>query len=40
MKVVKKFTNRYQGDKEIEVTLFPWEETTEYQDAIKKAFNL
>ena len=40
VKVVKKFTNRYQGDKEIEVTLFPWEETTEYQDAIKKAFNL
>ena len=40
VKTVKKFTNRYQGDREIEVTLFPWEETTLYQDAIKKAFNL
>jgi hypothetical protein len=37
---VKKFTNRYQGDKEIEVTLFPWEETEKYQSQIKKAFNL
>ena len=39
-RVVKKFTNRYQGDREIEVTLFPWEETEKYQSQIKKAFNL
>ena len=37
-RVVKKFTNRYQGDREMEVTLFPWEETERYQEAIKKAF--
>jgi S-adenosylmethionine synthetase len=35
-KVVKKFTNHYQGDKEIEVTLFPWEETEKYQERIKR----
>ena len=39
-RVVKKFTNRYQGNREIEVTLFPWEETEKYQSQIKKAFNL
>ena len=37
-RVVKKFTNRYQGDLEVEVTLFPWEETERYQEAIKKTF--
>jgi S-adenosylmethionine synthetase len=36
--VKKKFTNRYQGDKVMEVTLFPWEETEQYQEKIKKAF--
>jgi S-adenosylmethionine synthetase len=36
--VKKKFTNRYQGDKVMEVTLFPWEETEKYQEKIKKAF--
>ena len=36
--VKKKFTNRYQGDKVMEVTLFPWEETEQYQEEIKKAF--
>ena len=39
-RVIKKFTNRYQGDKEIEVTLFPWEETEKYQDKIKATFQL
>ena len=39
-RVVKKFTNRYQGDIEVEVTLFPWEETEAYQAKIKKAFDL
>ena len=39
-RVVKKFTNRYQGDREIEVTLFPWEETEKYQERIKQAFGL
>ena len=39
-KVVKKFTNRYQGDKEIEVTLFPWEETEKYQEKIKREFGV
>lgn len=39
-KVIKKFTNRYQGDIEMEVTLFPWEETEVYQEKIKKAFGL
>ena len=37
-RVVKRFTNRYQGDREVEVTLFPWEETERYQEQIKKAF--
>lgn len=37
-RVVKRFTNRYQGDVEMEVTLFPWEETEAYQETIKKAF--
>jgi len=39
-KVVKHFCNRYQGDKEMEVVLFPWEETANYQKAIKEAFGL
>lgn len=39
-KVVKHFSNRYQGNKEIEVTLFPWEETETYQTSIKKEFGL
>lgn len=39
-KVVKCFRNRYQGDKEMEVTLFPWEETEAYQQRIKEAFGL
>ena len=39
-RVVKRFTNRYQGDREVEVTLFPWEETDQYQGEIKKAFGL
>ena len=39
-KVVKRFKNRYQGDKEMEVTLFPWEETEAYQQQIKSAFYL
>ncbi|MCH5175399.1 MAG: methionine adenosyltransferase [Prevotellaceae bacterium] len=39
-KVVKRFRNRYQGDKEVEVTLFPWEETEEYRQQIKEAFGL
>lgn len=39
-KVVKCFRNRYQGDREMEVTLFPWEETEVYQQQIKEAFNL
>lgn len=38
--VVKHFKNRYQGDKDIEVTLFPWEETDAYQVQIKTAFGL
>jgi S-adenosylmethionine synthetase len=39
-RVVKKFTNRYQGDREIEVTLFPWEETEKYQERIRLAFRV
>jgi len=39
-RVMKKFTNRYQGDREIEVTLFPWEETEKYQEAIKREFGV
>ena len=39
-KVVKHFKNRYQGDKTMEVTLFPWEETEAYQQQIKEAFGL
>ena len=39
-KVIKKFTNRYQGDVEMMVTLFPWEETEAYQPAIKEMFGL
>lgn len=39
-RVVKRFTNRYQGDREVEVTLFPWEETVAYQARIKKEFAL
>ena len=39
-RVVKKFTNRYQGDREFEVTLFPWEETEKYQAQIKKEFEV
>ena len=38
--VVKKFNNRYQGDKEVTVTLFPWEETEKFQPQIKKCFGL
>ena len=37
-RVVKHFTNHYQGDLDVEVTLFPWEETEKYQEKIKKAF--
>ena len=39
-KVLKKFTNRYQGDVEMMVTLFPWEETDAYQSAIKEMFGI
>ena len=39
-KVLKKFTNRYQGDVEMMVTLFPWEETEAYQPAIKEMFGI
>ena len=39
-KVIKKFTNRYQGDVEMMVTLFPWEETEAYQPAIKEMFGI
>ena len=39
-KVIKKFTNRYQGDVEMMVTLFPWEETDAYQSAIKERFGI
>ena len=39
-KKVKKFQNRYQGNIDIEVTLFPWEETEAYQQQIRSAFNL
>ena len=39
-KKVKKFQNRYQGNIDIEVTLFPWEETEVYQQQIRSAFNL
>ena len=39
-KVLKKFTNRYQGDVEMMVTLFPWEETDAYQSAIKEVFGI
>ena len=39
-KVIKKFTNRYQGDVEMMVTLFPWEETDAYQSAIKEMFGI
>ena len=39
-RVVKKFTNRYWGDKEMEVTLFPWEETEKYQEMISLAFRV
>jgi len=38
--VRKRFVNRYQGDVEMEVTLFPWEETEKYQERIKEAFGL
>ena len=38
-RVVKHFTNRYQGDVEVEVTLFPWEETEVYHEQIKAAFH-
>jgi S-adenosylmethionine synthetase len=37
-RVVKKFVNRYWGDKEMEVTLFPWEETEKYQERIRGVF--
>ena len=39
-RVTKRFSNRYMGDKEVEVVLFPWEETETYQEAVKKAFGL
>ena len=39
-KVTKHFYNRYQGDVEVEVTLFPWEETEAYRQQIISAFNL
>ena len=37
-RVVKHFRSRYYGDRDVEVTLFPWEETERYQEAIKQAF--
>ena len=37
-KVVKTFKNPYYGDKKIEVTLFPWEETEKYREKIQSAF--
>lgn len=37
--VTKLFKSHYEGDKEIEVKLFPWEETN-YTDRIKTAFNI
>ena len=39
-RVVKHFTNRYQGDLDVEVTLFPWEETERYQEEIKREFGV
>ena len=39
-RVRKRFVNRYQGDVEMEVTLFPWEETEKYQERIKETFGL
>lgn len=38
--VVKRFSNRYQGDKEVTVTLFPWEETEKFLPRIKECFGL
>lgn len=38
--VVKRFSNRYQGDREVTVTLFPWEETEKFQPRIKECFGL
>ena len=37
-KVVKTFKNPYYGDKKMEVTLFPWEETEKYREKIQSAF--
>lgn len=37
--VTKLFKSHYEGDKEIEVKLFPWEEIN-YTDRIKAAFNI
>lgn len=39
-RVTKHFTNRFHGDRDVEVTLFPWEETTTYQSAIRQAFGM
>lgn len=39
MKVVKHFTNRYYGNKDIEVELFTWEKL-DYVDRVKQAFNI
>ncbi len=38
-KVTKVFKSRYEGDKTIEVELFPWEKL-DYVDRVKEAFNL
>ncbi|MDE6086356.1 MAG: methionine adenosyltransferase domain-containing protein, partial [Muribaculaceae bacterium] len=38
-KVVKTFKSRYEGDKTIEVELFPWEKL-DYVDLVKEAFSL
>ena len=37
--VTKHFTNRYEGDKDIEVELFTWEKL-DYVDKIKRVFGL
>ena len=39
-RVVKHFRNRYMDDIDVEVTLFPWEETEAYQQQIRTVFGL
>ncbi len=39
VKLTKKFSSRYEGDKEIEVELFTWEKL-DYVDTLRKAFAL